>query len=102
MDTVRAALGQPFEVTVMESASTGYVWERSEDSSSAVQACLKPAPSVRPDDVRADMTVGARQPRALCFQGARRGEHRLILVLRRPWMVEGAPADTREILVQID
>lgn len=102
MAIIRAALGQPFEVTVMESPSTGYVWEPSQDSSTALQACPEPPPASQPQGKLDQLRLGGQRPRTLRFQGVQTGEHRLILILRRPWTTEVTPVDTVEHLVQID
>lgn len=76
-------VGDEVEVTLPETATTGYRWEAQVDP-----AVLKPVGDTR--DARA-MPRGAPGSRTLTFAVLRPGQTELRLIKRRPW--ESEPAD---------
>jgi predicted secreted protein len=91
VQALTATLDHPFSVTVIESASTGFLWRV--DATSSHELTLvddglgltdEPPPRNEP------FVCGGSQARTLQFQAHTLGTHRLRLVQDRPWL-QGDP-----------
>jgi predicted secreted protein len=93
-ETVQAAAGEQFEVTVADLPGAGYEWVARDVPAGLAELgedWAEPASEL----------VGASRRRTFRFLAERPGSYQLVLELRRPWEHDRPPARTRTVEVHV-